>query len=147
MASWESGMSFTAACHCGRCSSFSRHDYHEHVLFTSNTLSNLLQNRKDVTITYTPITPDAPSTTPSDEPLRFNDIVQYRSSKHSSTDTAPSKVEGIDTLLPPPKGAPEGYSPAASYQWRGKVCVCHDVISESQWNSPYGLPMIPFRVG
>ncbi|KAG8697800.1 hypothetical protein FRC09_007637 [Ceratobasidium sp. 395] len=88
----------------------------------------LWKNRSDVTITYTPLVSAAPSTTPSTDPIRFDDIVEYRS--RSSPGSSRSKVVGIDTLQPAPKGAPEGYRPAGSYQWRGKGWL---KIASSQW--------------
>lgn len=76
-----------------------------------------IQNKKDVSITYTPIQPTQPSTTPQSEPLRFNDIVEYRAGKASSHSSKPSTIEGIDTLAS--DGSPS--ASGASYKWRGKV--------------------------
>ncbi|KAF8593086.1 hypothetical protein BDV93DRAFT_530017, partial [Ceratobasidium sp. AG-I] len=88
----------------------------------------LWKSRTDVTITYNPIASATPSTTPDSEPIRFDDIVEYRSS--SSPGSSRSKIVGLDTLQPAPKGAPEGYRPAASYHWRGKGWL---MIASSQW--------------
>ncbi|KAF8305157.1 hypothetical protein DL93DRAFT_371183 [Clavulina sp. PMI_390] len=99
-----------------------------HVLHSS---LPLWKNKKDVTITYTPLGSVDPSSTPSDDPIRFNDIVEYRSaSSTSSPPSTRSRIEGIDTLQPPPKDAPDGYRPAASYKWRGKGWL---MIASSKW--------------
>ncbi|KAG9095385.1 hypothetical protein FS749_010543 [Ceratobasidium sp. UAMH 11750] len=89
----------------------------------------LWKSRCDVTITYTPLVSAAPSTTPDSDPIRFDDIVEYRS-RSSSPGSSRSKVVGVDTLQPAPSGAPEGYRPAASYHWRGKGLL---KIASSQW--------------
>jgi len=98
-----------------------------HVIFSSLPLWN---DKKDVTITYTPLQPTPPSTTPTQEPLRFNDIVEYRSRSASSISSKPSRIEGIDTLLPAPPSAPADFAPAASYKWRGKGLL---MIASSKW--------------
>ncbi|KAG9096002.1 hypothetical protein FRC07_011002, partial [Ceratobasidium sp. 392] len=85
-------------------------------------------SRSDVTITYTPLVSAAPSTTPDSDPIRFDDIVEYRS--RSSPGSSRSKVVGIDTLQDAPKDAPEGFRPAASYHWRGKGLL---KVASSQW--------------
>ncbi|KAI0702937.1 hypothetical protein C8T65DRAFT_655143 [Cerioporus squamosus] len=55
----------------------------------------LWRSRKDVTITY------ALKTSPSDESVKFDDIVEYRSKSNSPSSTR-SRVVGIDTLMASP---------------------------------------------
>jgi hypothetical protein len=93
-----------------------------------NRTNSYFQSKKDVTITYTPL-----NTTPkAGEQFRFNDVVEYRSLSSSSSTSKRSRIEGTDALLPTPPSAPNGYTSAISYQWRGKVCyhVCNLLFSQ-----------------
>ncbi|QRV82493.1 hypothetical protein RhiJN_10508 [Ceratobasidium sp. AG-Ba] len=88
----------------------------------------LWKSRSDVTITYSPLVSESPSTTPESEPIRFDDIVEYRS--RSSPGSTRSTIVGVDTLEITPKGAPEGYKSGVSYNWRGKGWL---KIASSHW--------------
>ncbi|EJF65138.1 hypothetical protein DICSQDRAFT_152415 [Dichomitus squalens LYAD-421 SS1] len=114
----------------------------------------LWKSRKDVTITY------ALKTSPSEETVKFDDIVEYRSKSDPPTSSR-SRVVGIDTLISSPdtnappassaaRSGPLGGSDAPStgsapadaavatsnksaqtrYKWRGKGWL---VIASSRW--------------
>ena len=124
MISWENGMSSIAPYQCGRYGSPSI----PLLLLALNRTNSYFQSKKDVTITYTPLI-----TTPkAGEQFRFNDVVEYRSLSSSSSTSKRSRIEGTDALLPTPPSAPNGYTSATSYQWRGKVCchVCNLLFSQ-----------------
>jgi hypothetical protein len=79
------------------------------------------QNKKDVTITYTPIA----SAKGSPEHPVFDDLVEYRSQKSPPTKTR-SRVEGIDTFIP--TSSPS--APPTRYKWRGRGWL---MIASSRW--------------
>ncbi|TDL24138.1 hypothetical protein BD410DRAFT_838200 [Rickenella mellea] len=84
----------------------------------------LWKNKKNVTITYTPIPPTTTTGNPGPptEPRKFHDLVEYLpKSASSSPDTKPTRIEGIDTVL-----GPSG----ARFKWRGKGWL---VVASSKW--------------
>ncbi|TFK94625.1 hypothetical protein K466DRAFT_571744 [Polyporus arcularius HHB13444] len=110
----------------------------------------LWKSRKDVTITY------ALKTSPSDETVKFDDVVEYRS-KLDSPSSIRSRVVGIDTLMAAPDAntltgapgsgssksafdtpvlathdtTPTAFKPAQTrYKWRGKGWL---MIASSRW--------------
>lgn len=73
------------------------------------------QNKKDVSITYTPLS-DAGS--PQQEPVRFDDLVEYYSSS-ATPGSKPSTIAGTDHTLA-----------VGSFKWRGNGLL---VIVSSKW--------------
>ncbi|KAH7322326.1 hypothetical protein B0J17DRAFT_683653 [Rhizoctonia solani] len=83
----------------------------------------LWKSRSDVTITYSAL-----DIATSSDIVEFDDIVEYRS--RASPGSAKSRVVGVDKLVATPHGAPQGYTSAVSYHWRGKGWL---MIATSNW--------------
>ncbi|ETW81059.1 hypothetical protein HETIRDRAFT_427868 [Heterobasidion irregulare TC 32-1] len=89
-------------------------------------LSRPRQDKKDVTISYAPITttpgpsPSSPSSS-APRPTRINDLVEYRSIAASAS-SRPSRVLGVDTLDP---------ASPTRFKWRGKGLL---IIASSRWH-------------
>ncbi|KAI0066243.1 hypothetical protein BV25DRAFT_1520346 [Artomyces pyxidatus] len=79
----------------------------------------LWKNKKDVTISYTPV--DAPSTS---SPLQFDDVVEYRA-QSSPASAKRSRVVGVDTLDTASRDAAP-----TRFKWRGKGLL---MIASSRW--------------
>ena len=93
-----------------------------------------LQNKKDVSITYTPLS-DAAS---PHETVKFNDLVEYYSSS-AKPDSKPSTISGTDRTVAVGrfKWRGNGLLVIASSKWQVLGCNTSDAESSHPWAVTY----------
>ncbi|EMD37489.1 hypothetical protein CERSUDRAFT_83232 [Gelatoporia subvermispora B] len=89
----------------------------------------LWKSKKDVSINYT-LRPRAST----NQPLQFDDVVQYRSAS-ARPDSTPQRVIGVDSLHQPANNSSRSESspahpPPTHFKWRGKGWL---MIASSRW--------------